>query len=144
MPQPPVKNPLYKAFMAQMQTAFLKDETGYRSAWSHYGIYTNLVKKMRTVNEGNAGDWVEKQKKDTALVQFLTKNKVDPFDYRQVRDFYAAKRNDVSQKILYQINATEQKIDKMPAVRAALGPDKKFSITMVDPNSTELITPPSP
>jgi Transglycosylase SLT domain len=138
MPQT-VRNPIYKAFMGEMEKSFSSDSPdkggqGYKSMWSNYGIYTQAIKKMRTVNEGNSAEWVKRQEAQPRLMAFLEKNGVNPRDYRSVSDFYTARRNEVAQKILYTIKATEARFDKLPPIRAKLGPDKHFKIEDLDPN----------
>jgi len=145
VPQAQPKNPLYKIMMDQLQETFESDVpqkggVGFKTMWKHYQAYGSLAARMRTVNEGNAGAWKARQEKDENQVEYLTNNNVDPFNYKQVRDFYNAKRNEVAKTLLNTIYATEQRIDAMPNVRQMLG-DKKFTIDMLDPNKVGLKPP---
>jgi hypothetical protein len=140
--QKPPKNPLYSMLMDELEKTFGKDEPskggmGFKSMWKHYGIYGQEVSRMRTVNEGNAGAWVEKQLENPELMQWLRERNVNPLNYKEVMDFYQGRRNKATQKILQTIKATEQRISKMPAVQQQLK-GKPFKIGMVDPDEPGL------
>ena len=69
----------------------------------------------------------------------LDKNKVDRTDFRAVRDFYTTQRNKTAKEILLYMMGAEQKIDQLPAIRKALGPDKHFTLDMADPYKPGLV-----
>ena len=102
--------------------------------WKNYTIWTDLIRKMRAVNPGGDETWVRKQEAQPALMAYLEKNNVNPRDYTAVRNFYTARRNEVSQKILYTIKATEQRVEKQLQSRGLLPPGKEFRIKDTNPN----------
>ena len=75
-------------------------------------------------------------KQQPATQEWLRRTRSIDTYYRQVRDFYNARRNEVLKQILYTIKATEQKIDRIPAVRKILG-DERFRVEMLDPNNPD-------
>jgi hypothetical protein len=139
-------NPLYKMMMNEMEKTFNKDSPakggiGYRSMWKHYSIYTQSLKRLSTVTDGNSGAWVKEQDSKPKTVEFLKGNNVNPYDYRAVKDFYNHRRELTGKMILDTINATEQRIDQMPNIRQMLGPEKHFTIQMLDPDKPGLQDP---
>jgi hypothetical protein len=133
------KNPLYSAFMKQMEETFKKDSPekggiGYRSMWKNYSIWTQELKRLSTVSRGDDQVWLKEMEKQPRLIDYLKKQEVDPTNYKAVKDFYGYQRQLVGKMILNTIQATEQKFDKLPMVRQKLGPTKHFSIKMLSPN----------
>jgi hypothetical protein len=146
MPQPKPQNPAYNVAMTEIAKTFGADNPddggiGFKSMWTNYKVYGNLVNRMRTVYEGNASAWAAEQAKDASLVKWLRDRQVNPYDYNQVRNFYQARRNDAAQKILYVIKATEQRLDKDPRVRAALPPGQVFRLKDLNPNKAMNVDP---
>ena len=139
LPQPKPKNPLYELFMDEMQNTFVKDDPkkggiGYRSMWKRYDTFGALVSRMRTVDAGNIGAWTAQQRGNPELQDWLRERKIDPFNFDQVRNYYQTQRNNTAQRILWTIQATEQRIDKLPEVRQQLG-NKHFKVNMLDPRT---------
>jgi hypothetical protein len=144
-PQPAPKNPLYKMMMDEMQATFERDMPskggiGWKSLWKDYMKYGSLVARMKTVNHGNEAHWMQEHAKNDAEIQFLNDHGVDPFNFKQVRDFYAAQHNDVANTMMRTIRATEQRIDAKPEIRALLK-DKHFTVNMLDPNEVGIRNP---
>jgi len=140
--QKPPQNPLYNMLMKEIENTFIKDDPkkgglGFKSMWGHYGVYGQLANRMRTVNEGNAGVWVQEQLANPERMQWLREQNVNPLDFRAVKDFYTTRRNHATQLILQTIKATEQRISKMPNVQAQLK-GKPFKINMLDPDEPGL------
>jgi hypothetical protein len=128
--------------MQEMEKTFSKDEPkkggiGYKSMWGHYGVYGQLVSRMRTVDDGNAGEWVSKQLNDPENMRWLRERNVNPLDYKAVRNYYQTRRNDATKKILQTIKATEQRFDENPEIQALLK-GKPFKINMLDPDEPGL------
>jgi hypothetical protein len=146
-PQPEPKNPLYKMMMNEMQKTFERDMpskggVGWKSMWKDYMKYGSLVARMKTVNTGDERAWMDSHvnEKMGDSVEFLTNHGVNPSNFKQVRDFYAAQHNQVAQIMLQTIKATEQRIDQMPQIRQLLG-NKHFTINMLDPNEIGIRNP---
>jgi hypothetical protein len=136
--QKPPKNPLYGMLMDEIEQTFGKDEPkkggmGFKSMWKHYGVYGQEVARLRTVNEGNVGVWVEQQLDNPELMQWLRERNVNPLDYKDVTAFYQGRRNKATKLILQTIKATEQRISKMPEVQKQLK-GKPFKVNMLDPD----------
>jgi hypothetical protein len=144
LPQPEPTNPVYKLAMKAMEQEFIKDSPakgghGYKSLWSVYGTYSRFIDSMRNVSDGNPQVWLDKFNKNPQRVEKLKQDGVDPTNFRQIKDYYSNKRNLVAKEIFYYMRAGEQQIDKIPAIRQALGPDKHFTIDMTDPYKAGLI-----
>ena len=140
--QKPPTNPLYIAAMQEIERTFNKDEPkkggiGFKAMWGLYGVFGQLLNRMRTVHDGNAGPWVKDQLDDPTTMQWLRERGVNPLDHRQVRDYYQSRRNKVTGQILLTIKATEQRMSKMPEIQKILK-GKPFKLNMLDPNDIGL------
>ena len=142
--QPDPPNPLYKMMMGELEKTFGRDDPGkggigWKSMWKDYMKYGSLVARMKTVNRGDEGQWIQSHNDPNnkgALGEtpaFLLDHGVDPTNFRQIRDFYAAQHYQVANTMMKTIKATEQRINAMPAIRDMLK-DKEFTIEMLDPN----------
>ena len=151
MNQPEPKNPLYKMMMGELQKTFEKDMPskggiGWKSMWKEYMKYGSLVARMKTVNRGDEGQWVQSHNDPNAkdalgdTPAYLLDHGVDPTNFRQVRDFYAANHYEVANAMMKTIRATEQRIDAMPNIRALLK-DRHFTMNMLDPNELGIRNP---
>jgi hypothetical protein len=149
--QPEPKNPLYKMMMGEMEKTFGRDipskgGIGWKSMWKDYMKYGSLVARMKTVNRGDEGQWIQSHNDPNnkgALGEtpaYLRAHGVDPTNFRQVRDFYAAQHYQVANTMMKTIRATEQRIDAMPNIRQLLG-DRHFTLEMLDPNDIGIRNP---
>jgi hypothetical protein len=149
--QPDPPNPLYKMMMGEMQKTFERDMPskggiGWKTMWKDYMKYGSLVARMKTVNHGDEGQWIQHHNDPNAkgalgeTPAFLKAHGVDPTNFRQIRDFYAAKHYEVANTMMKTIRATEQRIDAMPQIRALLK-DRHFTIEMLDPNELGIRNP---
>jgi hypothetical protein len=149
--QPEPKNPLYKMMMGELKKTFETDVPskgglGWKSMWKDYMEYGSLVARMKTVNRGDEGQWLQSHNDPNnkgALGKtpaFLRAHGVDPTNFRQVRDFYAANHYQVANTMMKTIRATEQRIDAMPEIRQLLG-NKHFTMDMLDPNELGIRNP---
>ena len=100
--------------------------------------YGSLAARMSTVNEGNVAAWRDSQTESERAE--LKAGGADPDNYKSVKNYYNAKRNEVAKVMLRTIIATEQKIDQQPQIRALLG-NRHFTINMLDPNKIGIEKP---
>ena len=149
--QPEPKNPLYKMMMGELKKTFETDVPskgglGWKTMWKSYMEYGSLVARMKTVNRGDEGQWLadhnNPNNKDALgkTPEFLRAHGVDPTNFRQVRDFYAANHYAVANTMMKTIRATEQRIDAMPQIREMLK-DRHFTMDMLDPNELGIRNP---
>ena len=145
LPQPPATNPLFLLAQKGIEQAFIKDAPqkggqGYKSMWSVYGYYSRQIDSMRNVNEGNPGPWLQRFQKQPNEIARLKKEGVDTTDFRDVKNYYTYQRDRVAKEIMLYVNAAEQQIDRIPAVRQELqkyeqttGQPVHFKLWMADP-----------
>lgn len=121
--QPEPTNPLYVKFMEDMYARFAKDapydrkgnETGavgFLSLWNRHGIAARQLARIRKVNEGNYTTWQDELNERPEQVDYLKRNKVDPTNISQVRNFYEKQRQDTAKVILQAIRAGEEDFSK--------------------------------
>lgn len=150
--QPVPTNPLYVAFMDEVYNKFNKDSPdrkvdpisgnksnkkdaiwvpddeggiGAKSLWRRYGDYSTQLKRLRQINDGNNTTWQLQLGQRPEQIQYLKDNHVDYKDVRTVRNFYEAKRQEVSRQILFTIRAVEEDFSRRMG--------KPFKIEDLDP-----------
>jgi hypothetical protein len=150
--QPPPTNPLYVAFMDEVYNKFNKDSPdkkvnprtgnkssakdavwvpdeeggiGAKSMWRRYGDYSTQLKRLRSINDGNAVTWQLSLSQRPEQLKYLKENNVDYQNPRAVRNFYEQKRQEVAKQILFTIRAVEEDFSKR------IG--KPFKIEDLDP-----------
>jgi hypothetical protein len=150
--QPMPTNPLYLQFMAEVYNKFNRDSpdkrvdpitgkpsrkanaiwvpddeggVGMKSMWRRYGDYTENLKRLRKVNEGNYVTWQKELAGRPDQLKYLQDNNVDYRDLRSVRNFYETKRQDVARQLLFTIRAVEEDFSRR------LG--KTFHVDDLDP-----------
>jgi len=143
---PKTNNPLYDMFMKQMMVVYTSDSPdkggiGYKSLWKNHDIYKKKLDAMDSTHAGNEALYVEKMKtKMPKTREYLQKNGIDPYNFREVRDFYANRVVQAQQRILETIQATEQKFNKDPRIRKLLKPGQEFKLRMLNPNKPGIDT----
>lgn len=150
--QPEPTNPLYLAFMEELYNKMNKDSPekrvnpttgnkssgknsvwvpdeeggiGMKSLWRRYGDYSENLKRLRSINDGNNVTWQLQLSQRPEQLKYLQENNVDYKNPRSVRNFYEQKRQEVARQILFSIRAVEEDFSKR------LG--KPFHIEDLDP-----------
>jgi hypothetical protein len=131
--QPEPTNPLYLQFMTELYTKMKKDALtrtvdpvtgkssrkkgaveedtgaiGIPSAWARYGDYTEKLKRMRSINDGNYVTWQLQLSQRPEELKYLKDNNVDYKSPRAVQNWYQQKRLDAARLILFSIRAVEE------------------------------------
>lgn len=134
--QPAPTNPLYQSFMSEVYKKFNADAAtnkkgedlggiGFKSLWRRYGDYTENLKRLRSINDGNNVTWQKQLNERPDQLAYLLENHVDSSNLRAVKNFYETKRQDVARQILFTIRAVEEDFSNR------LG--KEFHIEDLDP-----------
>lgn len=121
--QPPPTNPLYQQFMGEIYKKFNADTDrnkkgedvggiGFKSLWRRYGDYTENLKRLRSINDGNNVTWQKQLDERPDQLAYLYENHVDSSDLRAVKNFYEKQRQDVARQILFTIRAVEEDFSK--------------------------------
>lgn len=121
--QPPPTNPLYNMFIEEVHNKFVKDNPkdrrgndtgaiGFQSLWDRYRLATNQLQRIKKVNEGNNVTWTRELEGRPQQTDYLRRNKVDPTDIKQVRNFYEKQRQDAARVLLFTIRGVENDFSK--------------------------------
>lgn len=146
LPQPPPRNPIYLLAMDLIHQKFKIDVPtrgggGFPSMFRMYGQYGAAIDSMRNVNDGNDAVWRASQDRWTPeMLAAMKEAKVDTNNFRDVRNFYINKRNQLSTRIFHYIKEAEKDITNMPGMKQLLG-GKPFTLEMVDPYKDGLQAP---
>jgi hypothetical protein len=116
--QPPPTNPLYQMFMQEVHNKFARDALtdsrgrdrggiGFQSMWDRFSRYSEHIRRLRKVNEGNQVTWERQLEQEPDQLKFLKDNGVNYKDIRAVRNLYEKKRQDVARVLLFTIRDVE-------------------------------------
>jgi hypothetical protein len=117
--QPAPTNPLYTAFMTEVYKKFNNDADrnskgedvggiGFKSLWRRYGDYTENLKRLRSINDGNNVTWQRQLDERPDQLAYLLENHVDSSNLNAVKNFYERKRQETARQILFTIRAVEE------------------------------------
>jgi hypothetical protein len=81
---------------------------GIPSAWARYGDYTEKLKRMRPINEGNYVTWQLQLSQRPEELKYLKDNNVDYKSPKAVMNWYQQKRLEAARLILFSIRAVEE------------------------------------
>lgn len=136
-------NPFFNAALAVMQKKYRTDTPskgggGFISLWNEYEKYNDAIDSMRKVADGNRLEWSTLQKTvDSDIQGMLRRDNVPTDNFRAVRNYLLINRNKLATHVFDYMRQTEEEIDKLPEVRQALGPGRKFKIDMMKPHKTD-------
>lgn len=147
LPQPKPVNALYSAFMEELDRRLNKDVIsergkgktpsggiGFPSHMARYSAFTQHIKDMRNIDEGNAVTWRERIKATPELEMYLRNNNIPIDQPRMVRNFLEHERQTSARQIMFTLKAVEQEFQQR------LG-DPKFSFDQLDPNKPYMLPP---
>jgi hypothetical protein len=106
-------------FMEEVHNKFARDAltdsrgnvtvavSAFQSMWDRFSRYSEHIRRLRKVNEGNQVTWERQLEQEPDQLKFLKDNGVNYKDIRAVRNLYEKKRQDVARVLLFTIRDVE-------------------------------------
>lgn len=145
LPQPAPVNALYSAFMQELDKKLMADTIsergkgatptggiGFKSHMKRYSEFTDQIKAMRNIDEGNMVTWKKRIEGNQELEMYLRINNIPIDNPRMVRNFLEHERQTAARQIMFTLKALEQDFQRR------LG-DPKFQFKDLDPNKPYML-----
>jgi hypothetical protein len=136
---PKSKNAMFEYFAKTMMQVYEADSPdkggiGYKSLWKNYSIYKKELDSLEATHAGTEAQYINKMQKKPKTREYLEKRGVDPYNFRDVKDFFANRVVQSENRIYTVIRQTEKVIGDELKKKGLLPPDQEFTLDMLNPN----------